>query len=148
MTATTPTLTVADVTVTTDAAGRLYAVIPNTVARLLAIAAREGINPNARGIDFQSVAHPANSWAATTVRTIFEAILAARPDEANNVCSGLGLYRRYGGGTFYGFICGEGAWDADARWWRDYDNTHDLRIRGTATIAASDRGHLAGTCAF
>ncbi|RPE39796.1 hypothetical protein EDD90_2814 [Streptomyces sp. Ag109_O5-1] len=140
-----PTLAVTDVT--TDHAGRVYAVIPDTVARPLALAALEGIAPDARGVFFESVAHPANSWAAATVRTVFEAVLATRPEE-HDVCSGLGLYRKYGGGTFYGFIVGASGWDAGTSWWRDYADTGDLRVRGCATIAHASGGTLAGTCTF
>ncbi|MFF4542246.1 hypothetical protein [Streptomyces aureus] len=78
MTATTPlTLTTDDVTVTTDHAGRPYAVIPDDIARPLTIASLKGIDPQARGMFFESDPHPADSWAATTVRTIFEALLAS-----------------------------------------------------------------------
>ncbi|MEU1852904.1 hypothetical protein ABZ499_27470 [Streptomyces sp. NPDC019990] len=147
-TTTAPTLTVADVTVTTDHVGRVYAVIPDDVARILAVASREGIDPQARGIFFESVAHPAGSWAASTVRTIFDALLTS-PDVADDVHEwGLGQYRTWGGGTFYGFIVGESGWDPDSRWWRDYAHTGDLRVRGTAAIASRSRRHLAGTCTF
>ncbi|EMF20384.1 hypothetical protein H114_32614 [Streptomyces gancidicus BKS 13-15] len=143
-----PTLTADQVTVTADQMGRPVAVVPDDVARLLAAASREGIDPEARGIDFESVAHPADSWVAVTVRTVFEAVLAARPDDADDLSSGLGQYRTYGGGTFYGFIVGTSGWDPDTRWWSDYDNTRDVHVGGFPTIAHRDRRRLAGTCTF
>ncbi|GAA2439242.1 hypothetical protein [Streptomyces glaucus] len=148
-TATMPTLTVADVTPTTDHMGRVYAVIPDDVARLLAAAALEGVGLNARGyFPQESVAHPADSWAAATVRTIFDALLAS-PVVTDDVHQwGLSQYRTWDGGTFHGFIVGESGWDANTRWWRDYDHTGDLRVRGNATIAPRSRRHLAGTCTF
>ncbi|MGW4087026.1 hypothetical protein ACWEGS_28740 [Streptomyces sp. NPDC004822] len=144
-----PTLTVADVTATTDHMGRVYAVIPDEVARLLAAASHEGIDPHQRGYFSQeSTAHPADGWVASTVRTIFEALLAS-PEVAADVHEwGLGQYRTWDGGTFYGFIVGESGWDMSTHWWRDYDHTGDLRVRGTATIAPRSRRHLAGACTF
>ncbi|WP_438948365.1 hypothetical protein [Streptomyces mirabilis] len=129
-------------------AGGLYAVIPDAVARALAVAAKAGINPEARGAFFESSPHPADSWAAATVRTIFEAVIAVRPEDAEDVSSGLGQYRTWDGGTFYGFIVGESGWDTAARWWRDYERTGDLRVRGNASIAFASRRALAGTCTF
>ncbi|MEU9354936.1 hypothetical protein AB0D65_29075 [Streptomyces griseoloalbus] len=148
-TAPAPALTAADVTVTTDNMGRVYAVIPDDVARLLAVASLEGVDMNARGYDPQeSVVHPADSWAAATVRVIFDALLDC-PDVTEDVHEwGLGQYRTWGGGTFWGFIVGRSGWDADTRWWRDYDRTGHLRVRGSATIAPRSRRHLAGTCTF
>ncbi|MFF4543693.1 hypothetical protein ACFY1J_05510 [Streptomyces sp. NPDC001406] len=143
-----PTLAVTDVTVTTDNMGRAYAVIPDAVARPLAVAALQGIDPNARGIFFESDAHPADSWVATTVRTIFDAVLASPVAAEVDHAHGLWLYRKFDGGTFYGFIVGESGWDADARWWRDYPQAGDLRVRGCASIASKDRRALAGTCTF
>jgi hypothetical protein len=145
---TAPTLTADAVTVTTDNCGRAYAVVPDDVARLLAVAAVQGINPEARGIFFESDAHPADSWAATTVRTVFDAVLASPVAAEDHHAHGLWLYRKYDGGTFYGFIVGESAWDADARWWREYGKHNDLIVRGIASIASRDRGRLAGTCTF
>ncbi|MFF5655234.1 hypothetical protein [[Kitasatospora] papulosa] len=148
MITTAPALAVDDVTVTTDHNGRAYAVIPDAVARPLAAAALEGIDPEARGIFFESAPHPADSWAATTVRTIFEAVLAS-PVAAEDIHAfGLNLYRRFDGGTFYGFVVGASGWDTEARWWRDYKNTRDVRVRGTASIAYASRGPAAGTCTF
>ncbi|MET9776082.1 hypothetical protein ABZ023_17810, partial [Streptomyces sp. NPDC006367] len=60
---------------------------------------------------------------------------------------GLWQYRKWDGGTFYGWIIGESAWNADTRWWRDHRQHTDLISRG-ATIASKDRGRLAGTCTF
>ncbi|MFE9769796.1 hypothetical protein ACFYPC_35630 [Streptomyces sp. NPDC005808] len=146
--ATAPVLTTAAVTVTTDRMGRLYAVIPDDVARLLTVASHQGIDPEARGIFFESDAHPANSWATATVRTIFEAVLSS-PLSAEDVHTwGLNLYRKHDGGTLYGFIVGESGWDPDTRWWRDPDHTRDLCVRGNASIAPADRRALAGTCTF
>ncbi|MEU8672682.1 hypothetical protein AB0C71_37965 [Streptomyces anulatus] len=140
-------LTAETVTVATDQHGRTYAVVPDDVARLLNAASREGINPDARGAFFESARHPADSWTATTVRTIFEAVLTACPELGEDLSSGLGQYRTYDGGDFRGFIVGESAWDADARWWRDYGHHNDLIVMG-ATIATNDRRSLAGTCTF
>ncbi|MER7952022.1 hypothetical protein ABTY59_31990 [Streptomyces sp. NPDC096079] len=143
-----PVLTPADVTMTTDHAGRAYAVVPDEVARLLALASRKGIDTEARGICFESDPHPADSWTARTVRTIFEAVLAS-PETTEDVhAHGLWLYRKWDGGTFYGSIVGTSGWDADTRWWRDYANTRDLRVSGSANIASKDRRHVAGTCTF
>ncbi|GAA5070514.1 hypothetical protein [Streptomyces similanensis] len=148
-TATTPTLTAADVTVTTDHMGRLYAVIPDHVARPLAVASHAGIDPQARGYFSQeSTAHPAGSWVAATVRTIFAALLASPVSAADVRERGLGQYLTWDGGTFYGFIVGESGWNADTRWWRNYETTGDLHVRGCATIAPRSRRHLAGTCTF
>ncbi|MCX4976513.1 hypothetical protein [Streptomyces sp. NBC_00620] len=144
---TAPTLTTADVTVTTDHAGRVYAVIPDDVARPLAVAAKEGIDPEARGTFFESRRHPADSWAAATVRTVFTALLDAL-SETPDVIAGLGLYRRSDGGTFYGFIVGTSAWGAEARWWLDYGQHDDLIVRGAASIEHATRGTIAGTCTF
>lgn len=148
-TVTLPTLTAADVTATTDNMGRVYAVIPDDVARPLAVASHEGIDPEARGYFSQeSTAHPADGWVAATVRTIFEALLDS-PDVRDDVHEwGLSQYRTWGGGTFYGFIVGQSGWDMDTRWWRDYENTQDVHVRGNATIAPRSRRHLAGTCTF
>ncbi|MEU6462201.1 hypothetical protein [Streptomyces sp. NPDC046976] len=147
--ATPPILTVADVATTTDNMNRVVAVIPDDVARPLAAAALEGIDPNARGYFAQvSTAHPADGWVAATVRTIFEALLDSPAVSADVHEWGLGQYRTWDGGTFFGFIVGESGWDMDTRWWRDYNRTGDLRVRGTATIAPRSRRHLAGTCTF
>ncbi|MFD5814672.1 hypothetical protein [Streptomyces sp. NPDC127038] len=149
MTATTPrTLTTDDVTVTTDHAGRLYAVIPDDIARPLTVASLKGIDPQARGMFFESDPHPADSWAATTVRSIFEALLASPLAHEDVHTWGLGQYREFGGGTFYGFIVGESGWDPEARWWRDQERTGDLCVRGTASIAPACRRAFAGTCTF
>ncbi|MEV5787087.1 hypothetical protein ACGFWD_26650 [Streptomyces sp. NPDC048448] len=145
---TAPTLTTDDVTVTTDHAGRLYAVIPDDVARPLALAALKGIDPEARGSFFESDPHPADSWAATTVRTIFEALLASPVAREDVHAWGLGQYRKFDGGTFYGFIVGESGWDPDTRQWREYRHTGDLRVRGCASIAPSCRRTRAGICTF
>ncbi|MFB6629943.1 hypothetical protein ACFCWY_08615 [Streptomyces sp. NPDC056362] len=143
-----PVLTPADVTVTTDHAGRAYAVVPDDVARLLADASRKGIDPEARGISFESDLHPADSWTARTVRTIFEAVLASPAATEDHDAHGLAQYRKWDGGTFYGFIVGTSGWDTDTRWWRDYAHTRDVRVSGSANIAARDRRSLAGTCTF
>ncbi|WP_406834800.1 hypothetical protein ACICHK_00065 [Streptomyces sp. AHU1] len=148
MTETTPTLTTNDVTVTTDHANRPYAVIPDDIARPLAIASLKGIDPEVRGIFFESDAHPADSWAATTVRTIFEALLASPLAREDVHTWGLGQYREFDGGTFYGFIVGESAWDPETRWWRDCDRARDLCVRGNASIAPACRRAFAGTCTF
>jgi hypothetical protein len=141
-------LTVDEVTVTTDHMGRVYAVVPDEIARPLALASRAGIDPEARGISFESAPQAADSWTATTVRTIFEAVLAS-PAAADDVHTcGLGLYRKYDGGTFYGFVVGASGWDMEARWWRDYRQTDDLRVSGNANIAYRSRGAFAGTCTF
>ncbi|MCG8971831.1 hypothetical protein [Streptomyces sp. CL12-4] len=149
ITAIAPTLTLDAVTVTTDHMGRVYAVIPDDVARPLAVAARKGIDPEARGYFSQeSTAHPADGWVAATVRTIFEALLNSPAVADDDDKWGLGQYRTWGGGTFWGFIVGESGWNADTRWWRDHDHTGDLQVRGNATIAPRSRRHLAGTCTF
>lgn len=147
MTTATTTLTVTDVTVTTDGMGRPYAIVPDDVARLLHTASRAGIDPEARGIYFETTPHPADSWVATTVRTIFDAVLASPVADDDHHAHGLWQYRKWDGGTFYGWIVGESAWDADTRWWREYGKHNDLISRG-ATIASKDRRHLAGTCTF
>ncbi|WP_331740708.1 hypothetical protein OG613_46960 (plasmid) [Streptomyces sp. NBC_00015] len=141
-------LTTDAVTVTTDHMGRLYAVIPDDVAHPLAITARKGIDPQAHGMLFESAPHPADSWAATTVRTIFEAVLSSPLAQDDDHAWGLDLYPKYGGGTFYGAIVGESRWNPDTRWWRDYEQTRDLRVRGSASIVATNRPALAGTCTF
>ncbi|MEU5748296.1 hypothetical protein ABZ804_22490 [Streptomyces sp. NPDC047726] len=146
-TAPAPALTPADVTITTDHAHRLYAIVPDDTARLLNAASREGIDPKARGMFFQSETHAADSWPAATVRTIFEAVLAARPEMGRDLSSGLGQYRTYDGGHFHGFIVGTSAWDTEARWWAEYGQHNDLIVQG-ASIATRDRGSLAGTCTF
>lgn len=100
--ATAPVLTTDAVTVTTDHMGRLYAVIPDDVARPLAVAARKGIDPQAHGMFFESDPHLADSWAATTVRTNFEAVPSSPLAQDDDHAWGLNLYPKYGGGTFYG----------------------------------------------
>ncbi|MGW2496185.1 hypothetical protein ACWCV2_17005 [Streptomyces pseudogriseolus] len=149
-TATTPrTITVADVTVTTDHMGRAYAVIPDDVARRLTAASLEGVDPEARGyFPQESIAHPADSWVALTVRVIFEALLAS-PEVADDVHQwGLSQYRTWDGGTFFGFIVGESGWDMNTRWWRDEPRNRGLVVHGCATIEPRSRRHLAGTCRF
>ncbi|MGW7131333.1 hypothetical protein ACWGIA_23775 [Streptomyces bobili] len=146
--ATSPVLTRDAVTVTTDHMGRLYAIIPDDVARPLALAARKGIDPEARGVFFESDPHPADSWPALTVRVIFEAVLSSPVAAQDPDAWGLRLYRKYGGGTLLGFIVGESGWDPDTRWWRDWDDTGDLRVRGCASIVTASRPALAGTCTF
>lgn len=145
---TAPTLTTNDVTVTTDHAGRPYAVIPDDVARPLALAAGQGIDREARGMFFESDPHPAGSWTAATVRTIFEALLASPLARDNVRAWGLAQYREFDGGTFYGFIVGESGWDPDTRWWRNPETTADLSVRGNASIMPNCRRALAGTCTF
>ncbi|MFJ2112438.1 hypothetical protein ACIOEX_11185 [Streptomyces sp. NPDC087850] len=136
-----PTLLRAEVTVTTDATGRVYAIIPDDVARPLAAASTEGYDPAARGIYFESVPHAAGSWVAATVRVIFGAVLDAMPDRR-----GLRDYSQRDGGDFYGVIAGESAWDAEARCWERGEH-NDLIVTGNASIAWG-RGPLAGTCIF
>ncbi|MFB8023577.1 hypothetical protein ACFC36_33945 [Streptomyces rubiginosohelvolus] len=143
----TPVLSTSDVTVTTDNSGRLYAIVPDEIARRLNAASREGIDPNARGAFFRSVTHPADSWTATTVRTVFESVLSARPEMGQDLSSGLGLYRTHDGGDFRGFIVGESAWDSATRWWREYGQHDDLITQGAA-IATRGCGSRAGTCTF
>ncbi|MEU3137017.1 hypothetical protein ABZ691_30140 [Streptomyces sp. NPDC006854] len=143
----TPALSISDVTVVTDSHGRLYAIIPDDSARRLNAASREGIDPEARGAFFESVQHPADSWTAAAVRTIFEAVLAACPEQGQDLSSGLALYRTHDGGNFRGFIVGESAWDPAARWWHEYGQHNDLISRG-AMIAARGCGSRAGTCTF
>ncbi|MFD5722634.1 hypothetical protein [Streptomyces sp. NPDC127036] len=145
---TAPTLTTNDVTVTTDHAGRPYAVIPDDIARALTLASHQGIDPEARGMFFESDRHPADSWTAATVRTIFEALLASPLAREDVHAWGLALYREFGGGTFYGFIVGESGWDPDTRWWRNPETTADLCVHGNASIAPECRRPLAGTCTF
>ncbi|MFE9812463.1 hypothetical protein [Streptomyces sp. NPDC005548] len=143
-----PVLAADSATVTTDRMGRLYAVIPDDVARPLALAARQGIDPEAHGIFFESDPHPARSWTATTVRTIFEAVLSSPVAAQDHDAWGLRLYRKYGGCTLLGFIVGESGRDTGTRRWRDFDTTDDLRVRGCASIVAASRPALAGTCTF
>lgn len=143
-----PALTVEQVTVTTDHMGRAYAVVPDAVARLLRTASLKGIDPEARGISFESAPCPADSWEAATVRVIFEAVLASPVAADDDHACGLRLYRKYDGGEFFGFIVGESGWNPDARWWRDYATTGDVRVGGNACIASKDRRRLAGTCTF
>jgi hypothetical protein len=146
--ATLPTLAVDDVTVTTDLMGRPYAVLPDDVAAPLAAASREGVDPNAVGVYFESATHAADSWVATTVRTIFDAVLSSPVAAEDDHAHGLSQYRKWDGGTFYGFIVGRSAWDMDARWWADYRHTRHLHVSGSACIATKDRRALAGTCTF
>ena len=144
-----PTLTVADVTVTTDHMGRAYAVIPDEVARRLTAASLEGVDMEARGYFAQeSIAHPADSWAALTVRVIFDALLASPEIQEDVHLWGLSQYRTWDGGTFFGFIVGESGWDMDTRWWRDEPRNRGLCVYGNATIEPRSRRHLAGTCRF
>ncbi|MFF1517094.1 hypothetical protein [Streptomyces sp. NPDC058305] len=145
---TAPTLTTDDVTVTMDHMGRLYVVVPDEVARLLALAALKGIDPAAHGIFVESAPHPADSWTAATVRAVFEAVLSSPFAADHPDAWGLRLYRTHGGGTLLGFIVGESGWNSDTRWWRDYERTSDLRVRGCASIVPKDRPNLAGRCTF
>jgi hypothetical protein len=34
-------------------------------------------------------------------------------------------------GSFYPFVVGRSGWDDDARWWRDFDATDELRLPGS-----------------
>ncbi|MEU5978488.1 hypothetical protein [Streptomyces sp. NPDC047315] len=143
-----PVLTVAAVTVTTDQTGHAYAIVPDDVARLLTAISYEGIDRKARGIFFDSTRQPATSWAATTVRTIFEAVLASPVAAEDPHARGLSQYRKHDGGTFYGLIAAESAWDPDTRWWTDHRKYDHLIPRGTACIEYTGRRGLAGTCWF
>ncbi|MFD8737420.1 hypothetical protein ACFV06_21205 [Streptomyces sp. NPDC059618] len=82
------------------------------------------------------------------MRTIFEAPLASPLAHEDVHIWGLGQYREFDGGTFYGFIVGESSRDPETCWWRDYDRISDLCVRGTASIAPACRQALAGTCTF
>ncbi|MFD9190327.1 hypothetical protein ACFWCA_19115 [Streptomyces phaeochromogenes] len=145
---TAPALTVDDVTITSDHGKRLHAVVPDAAARLIYAASKEGIDPEARGMFFESARHPADSWVAAAVRTVFEAVIAS-PLAADDVHAyGTRFYRDFNGGTLYGFIVGVSAWDAANRRLRTGDSTRDLIIVSNATIATNDRRSLAGTCTF
>lgn len=66
---TAPVLTTDAVTVTTDRMGRLYAVIPDDVARPLTVAARKGIAPEAHGSPCMGVT-PADDLQVQTERRL------------------------------------------------------------------------------
>ncbi|MET8717420.1 hypothetical protein ABZV52_30090 [Streptomyces sp. NPDC004735] len=146
--ATAPVLTPDAITITTDHSGIPYAIVPDDIARLLRADSNAGIDPEARGIFFESTPHPALSWTAITVRTIFDAVLASPIAAEDDHAHGLSQYAKWDGGAFYGNIVGISAWDADARWWRSYGQHNDLIVSGFANIAHSTRGPLAGTCTF
>ncbi|MFJ2745264.1 hypothetical protein ACIO3O_37030 [Streptomyces sp. NPDC087440] len=151
-TATPPALTTDDITVTTDAMGRLVVIVPDDVARPLTTASHEGVNPKARSLTgIVSRDHAADSWAALTIRTIFAAVLdayQARTIPEHVHMYGLSQYAKWDGGTLYGHVVGTSGWDTDTRWWREYRKHNDLIPMGPFTIWTKDRRNRAGMCQF
>lgn len=125
---TTPTtldvLTVAHVTVTLDRWERPVLVLPDDVAARLSVSSRTDVRDYGYG-HFESRRFDADSYETRSIRTLFEAVLAAHPDE-----QGLSQYERFGTGYFYGWIVGDSGWDTAARTWKNYDTTKHLHVGG------------------
>ncbi|MFI1201691.1 hypothetical protein ACH4VR_19930 [Streptomyces sp. NPDC020883] len=111
-------LTAAHVTITLDQWGRPVIVLPDDIAARLAASSRTDVKDYGYG-HFESRRFDAGTYETRAIRTLFEAVLAAHPDE-----QGLGQYERFGTGYFYGWIVGASGWDADARTWKDGDITN------------------------
>lgn len=118
------TLTPAQITVTLDQWDRPVVVLPDDDAARLAISSRTDVKDYGY-CHFESRRFDAGTYETRASRTMFEAVLAAHPDE-----QGLGQYERFGTGYFYGWIVGASGWDSAARTWRDYDATKHLHVDG------------------
>ncbi|WP_435060220.1 hypothetical protein [Streptomyces sp. bgisy060] len=121
---TTPTLSAECVTIALDQWGQPVAVLPDDVAARLSAASREQVKDYGYG-HFESRRFPADSYETRAIHAIFEAVLAAHPEE-----QGLTQYQRYRSGYFYGFVVGESGWDLSAQSWRNYGATRHLRVYG------------------
>ncbi|MFI6686668.1 hypothetical protein [Streptomyces sp. NPDC050485] len=113
MTATTSAaeLTTGQIHITLDALDRVVILLPDPVAERLAASSRDGVKDYGY-CHFESRRYSAATWETRAVHAMFEAVLAAHPDE-----QGLAPYRTYGCGYFYGWIVGQSSWDAAARTW-------------------------------
>ncbi|GGW94692.1 hypothetical protein [Streptomyces noursei] len=108
-------LTAAHVTITLDQWERPVIVLPDDVAARLAASSRTDVKDYGY-CHFESRRFGADTYETRAIRTLFEAVLAAHPDE-----QGLGQYEQFGTGYFYGWIVGASGWDMDARTWTDGD---------------------------
>ncbi|MEV0437691.1 hypothetical protein AB0I84_40865 [Streptomyces spectabilis] len=118
---TTAPLTRAQITVTLDQWDQPVVVLPDDVAARLSTSSRTDVKGYGYG-HFESRPYGSESYETRTIRTIFEAVLAAHPDTL-----GLGQYKRYGTGYFCGRTVGVSGWDMAARTWKDYAATKHLR---------------------
>ena len=117
-------LTSAQITITLDRWARPVVVLPDDVATRLAVSSRTDVKDYGY-CHFESRRFDPDTFETRAIRTLFEAVLAAHPDE-----QGLGQYERFGTGYFYGWIVGASGWDSDAHTWRDYDTTKHLHVDG------------------
>ncbi|WP_031102407.1 hypothetical protein [Streptomyces sp. NRRL S-146] len=117
-------LTVAHVTVTLDQWERPVIVLPDDVAARLAASSRTDVKDYGY-CHFESRRFDADTYETRAIWMLFEAVLAANPDE-----QGLGQYERFGTGYFYGWIVGASGWDSAARTWKDYEATKHLHVHG------------------
>ncbi|MER7331705.1 MULTISPECIES: hypothetical protein [unclassified Micromonospora] len=139
-----PTLTAADVTVTTDHMGREVIVIPDVFARLMRDITRDGWREFPGVADGESRKFPAGGWMFRTTATIVAAY-AASPIPAGATGHDADRYRQsrqYAEhGCGYAFIVGAAGWDADARWWRDYPLTKGLHVHASPHLIDKGRAY-------
>ncbi|MFE2157041.1 hypothetical protein ACFW9M_04420 [Streptomyces lydicus] len=117
-------LTPEQITITLDTWDRPVVVLPDGIARRLAVSSRTDVKDYGY-CHFESRRFGADTFETRAVRATFEAVLAAHPD-----AQGLGQYRRFGTGYFYGWILGASGWNSTAHTWRDYDATKNLHVDG------------------
>ncbi|MFJ9416651.1 hypothetical protein ACIRPT_21015 [Streptomyces sp. NPDC101227] len=117
-------LTPAQITVALDTWDQPVLVLPDAIAERLAVSSRTDVRDYGY-CHFESRRFAADTYETRAIRVMFEAVLAAHPDE-----QGLDQYERFGTGYFYGWIVGASSWDADARTWKDYDATKHLHVHG------------------
>ncbi|MGG7574174.1 hypothetical protein [Streptomyces sirii] len=117
-------LTAAQITVTLDTWDRPVVVLPDEIAERLTVSSRTNVKDYGY-CHFESCRFDVDAWETHAVRTIFDVVVAAHPQEP-----GLGQYRQFGTGYFYGGIVGMSGWDMNARTWRDYDSTRHLHVHG------------------
>jgi len=111
-------------TVTQDQMGRTVVVIPDTDVRDLQAEVTRGWTELYGVADGYSREFLPGTWAYDMTRAILAAVAERAEDERD---------RREAGGPdprAIVFVCGTSGWDADARWWADYDRTKDLHVSG------------------
>ncbi|MCX4677674.1 hypothetical protein OG413_20595 [Streptomyces sp. NBC_01433] len=129
-------LTPTQVTVTLDRWDRPVAVLPDDVAARLTVSSHAEVRDYGYG-HFESRRFGPDTYETHAIRAMFEAVLAAHPDQ-----QGLGQYERYGTGYFYGWIVGTSGWDTAAHTWKDYDATQHLQLVNGIHLHHDGRSHF------
>ncbi|AKN68698.1 hypothetical protein QR97_01760 [Streptomyces sp. PBH53] len=140
MTSTTPVadLTMDQVTISRDRYDRAVVVLPDAIAERLAVSSHTDVKGYGYN-HFESRPFDADTWETRAVHAIFDALLQACPEERQ---WGLGQYRRYGTGYFYGWVVGESGWDTEARNWKDPEATKHLHVNYGLHIHHDGRSHF------